>query len=125
MNVTASIPWLRVADLERSRAFYEQGFGMELLIDQGDCLLLGTGGGVYLGLCKRPDPRETPGLLLCFIDEDIEARTELLVECGAILEQPVQRNETYSIVHSFLRDPDGHRLEIQRFLDPEWHRPVR
>ncbi len=124
MPAVEMITWLYVSDLDRSRDLYARGFDLTLLLDQGDCLLLGTADGAYLGLCLRPPPTDTPGLLLCFIVDNVEKRTARLVELGATLEKDPQHNAKYGIVHSFLRDHDGHRIEIQRFDDPQWKEPL-
>ena len=121
MYVTEMITWIYVSDLDRSRLIYEQGLGFKPLIDQGDCLVLGNSSGSYLGLCCRPPPRTTAGLLLCFIDQDVVGRTDRLVTLGATLEQPPSHNPKYGITHAFLRDPDGHRIEVQKFDDPSWN----
>ena len=47
-----------------------------------------------------------------------------LVEAGTTVDQPPRHNPEYGITHAFYRDPAGYRLEIQRFDDPDWARPV-
>ena len=39
------------------------------------------------------------------------------------LEGPPKVNPTYDIYNFFARDPDGHLVEFQRFLDPAWPAP--
>ena len=41
-----------------------------------------------------------------------------LVARGAVFERQLAHNPTFDITHAFLRDPDGHLVEIQRFATP-------
>jgi catechol 2,3-dioxygenase-like lactoylglutathione lyase family enzyme len=42
---------------------------------------------------------------------------------GARADGAPRENPRYGIYHFFFfSDPDGHRLEVQRFLDPRWDR---
>ena len=117
------ITWIRVADVAQAKTFYLAGLGARLVLEQGDCCILGYGDAAFLGLCTRPPPRETPGLLLCFVEDDVDARVAALVAAGATLETAPADNPTYRIYHAFLRDPDGHHLEVQRFWDEGWSQP--
>lgn len=118
--MTDVITWLRVEDVARSRRFYEEGLGARLVLEQGDCCILSVPPAAYLGLCTRPPPRDTPGLLLCFVEDDVDGRVDALLAAGATLEKAPADNSDYRIYHAFLRDPDGHHLEVQRFWDREW-----
>ena len=120
MTISDQITWLHVADLERSRRFYAQGLGLTTVLEQSGCCILRVTDSAFLGLCARPAPRDTPGLLLCFVTDDVEAAHARLLGAGAGPDTPPQENATYGIVHAFVRDPDGHRVEVQRFLDPDW-----
>jgi catechol 2,3-dioxygenase-like lactoylglutathione lyase family enzyme len=118
--ITELITWLYVEDLARSMRFYEEGLGLGRVLHQGDCAIYRVVGDAYLGLCARAEPRQTPGLLLCFVTEDVQGQYDRLLRAGAVSEQAPRQNDGYGIVHAFLRDPDGHRIEVQRFLDPGW-----
>jgi catechol 2,3-dioxygenase-like lactoylglutathione lyase family enzyme len=54
------------------------------------------------------------------VSRDVDGWHQHLAARGVVFEQPPQLNDRYNIYHCFLRDPDGHLLEIQRFLDPAW-----
>ena len=120
---TEMITWLYVSDVLRSRHFYEEALGLTLVLNQGDCCILSITDTAYLGLCQRAEPRETPGLLLCFVTDAVDEQVAALVSAGATLEQSAKNNEKYGIYHAFLLDPDGHRLEVQRFQNPDWNNP--
>jgi catechol 2,3-dioxygenase-like lactoylglutathione lyase family enzyme len=120
MSPSEMITWLYVQDMERSVAFYGRGLGLRKVLDQSGCCILRLSNTAYLGLCQRPSTGDASGVLLCFVEEDVDARVELLVAAGATLEQPPASNARYGIYHAFLLDPDGYRLEVQRFDDPGW-----
>jgi catechol 2,3-dioxygenase-like lactoylglutathione lyase family enzyme len=118
--VSEQITWLYVRDLGASRRFYRSGLGLTLVLQQSGCCILGVTDTAYVGLCERPPPRETPGLLLCFVVDDVAAAWQRLLDAGASPDSPPRHNPTYAITHAFVRDPDGHRIEVQRFDDPTW-----
>ena len=114
------ISWIYVENRDRSRSFYRDGLGLQEVLDQEDCSILRVTDSAFLGLCERPAPRGTPGLLLCFVEADVDGRVAELIAAGACLEQAPRDNPRYGIYHAFLKDPDGHRIEIQRFHDAGW-----
>ena len=62
------------------------------------------------------------------VTDQVETWHERLVEAGVVCDTPPKINETYHLHHAFYRDPDGHVIEVQQFLDPNWpdpHRPSR
>ena len=120
MRPREQITWLYVADLERSRTFYTAALDLRQVLEQSGCCILGLSETAFLGLCQRPPPRETPGLLLCFVTPAVKETYEALIRCGGRSEQAPKINPTYGIEHAFVLDPDGHRVEVQRFLDPDW-----
>ena len=49
---------------------------------------------------------------------DVDGAYEVLVALGVETEAPPKLNERFGIYHFFARDPDGYRLELQRFNEP-------
>jgi catechol 2,3-dioxygenase-like lactoylglutathione lyase family enzyme len=115
----AQITFCGCADLERTAAFYEDALGLELVLDQGRCRVYRTAGSAYLGFCQHLEV-ESPGVILTLVADDVEDRHRRLVERGVPVEAEPKHNDEFGITHFYLRDPDGHRIEIQRFDDPEW-----
>jgi len=127
LTVDAHITFLYTRDLERADRFYRGTLGLELALDQGRCRIYRVRPGAYIGLCARQAPAATPEtasgsdcVVLTLVCPDVEGWAEVLADRGAELEGPPEINPAFGIFHFFLRDPDGHRLEIQRFLDPRW-----
>lgn len=120
MSFDQLVVFLRVADLERSARFYGDVLGLELVLDQGRCRIFRVSGSGYLGVCEGvPVP---DGVIVTLIDERVEERCAALEADGVRFEKRVAYNSTFDVTHAFLRDPDGHLVEIQRFESVRWPR---
>lgn len=121
----ALVVFLYVDDLERSAAFYGEALGLPLVLDQGACRLYRVAATGFLGVCGSGDRPTTPdGLIVTLVRDDVDAYCQELVARGVVLEQAPQHNERFGIHHAFLRDPDGHLIEVQRFDDQTWDQPI-
>ncbi len=120
MIADAQITFLPSADLGRSRAFYEGVVGLELVVDQGSCLIFTVADGAFLGTCQRDVVESTEGVIFTFVTDDVDGWCTRILDAGGRIESGPDHSAQYGIYHAFLRDPDGHRLEIQRFDDPDW-----
>jgi catechol 2,3-dioxygenase-like lactoylglutathione lyase family enzyme len=109
-----------VADLERAAAFYQGVLGLELALDQGTCRIYRVCAGAFLGVCQREDARPAEGVIVTLVSQDVDGWARHLESEGVALEKPPTLNPDYDIYHLFVRDPDGHLVEIQRFEDPAW-----
>lgn len=119
----AFVTFLSVTDLDESAAFYEGRLGLVLVVDQGSCRIYRVSESGFLGLCVSDRPVGAPGLIVTLVRDDVESYCAELVADGLVFERPVAHNERFGITHAFLRDPDGHLVEIQRFDDPDWAAP--
>lgn len=112
----AQITFLTVADLDRAATFYGDVLGLELVRDQGACLIYRVTEAAYLGVCSHrpPDPG---GTIVTLVTDDVDAWAARVVQAGHAVEGP-SANDRFGIRHCFVHDPDGHLVEIQRFDDP-------
>ena len=87
---------------------------MRKWLEQEDCTILERD-NLMLGFCQR-DSADTAGIICYWYDseEEVDEAYERLAD---ISEGPPVENEKYRIYHFFLQDPEGRRLEIQKFLD--------
>lgn len=121
----ALVVFLYVDDLERSARFYGEQLGLPLVLDQGQCRLYRVADGGAIGVCQSGNRPTTPdGVIVTLVRDDVDDYCRQLVERGVELEQPPTHNERFGIHHAFLRDPDGHLIEVQRFDDPDWAEPL-
>ncbi len=124
MNFDQLVTFLPVADLDRSRRFYEDTLGLELVLDQGDCRIYRVGAGdAFVGICARSAAAPSDGVMVTLVTSDVDAWHDRLIGAGVTCDRPPARNEQYSLHHAFYRDPDGHVIEVQTFLDPAWPAP--
>ena len=120
----AFITFLSVADLERSTAFYGDALRLPLVNDQGSCRIFKVSESGFLGICVSDRPVGAPGLIVTLVRDDVEEHCAALAAAGVEFEGPPAHNPRFGITHAFLRDPDDHLVEIQRFDDPTWAEPV-
>ena len=114
--IDAQITFLYVADLARSAAFYGDALGLELARDQGACHIYRVTDSAFVGVCdhREPDPG---GTIITLVADDVDAWADRLRAAGYEVDGP-HANERFALYHLFVRDPDGHLVEIQRFDDP-------
>ena len=110
----SGIVFLSTRRLEEVTDFYRSRFGMENWLEQKDCTIL-KHDNLLLGFCQR-EREDTCGIITFYYgsEEEVDSLYALLKD---ISEGPPRRNEGYRIYHFFLRDPEGRRVEVQRFLD--------
>ena len=118
----AAITFCYVRDLEASARFYEGTLRLPLVVDQGSCRIGRVADGGYLGFCERPVEPQPETILLTLVVDDVDGWHEHLVAAGVPVDEAPRHNPEYGITHAFYRDPDGYRVEIQRFDDPAWSR---
>ena len=118
--IDSQITFCSVADLQRTSNFWGQLIGLPLVLDQGTCRIYRTVGGAHLGFCQREDPGPVGSIILTLVSDEVDCWHERLQEVGVDLEHGPRHNPTYGIYHFFARDPDGYRVEIQKFDDPDY-----
>jgi nitroreductase len=105
---------------EKISRFYSDDLGMYLWLDQGGCRIFKSG-NLLLGFCER-EVIETSGIITFFFDsrKEIDAIYEKLKDRS---ENEPQYNPKYNIYHFFARDPEGRRIEFQKFESalPDYH----
>jgi catechol 2,3-dioxygenase-like lactoylglutathione lyase family enzyme len=104
----------------RSRAFYEEVLGFELVLDQGMARIYRIAGRSFFGIVDgnrghlRHQPRSAA--LLTIVAEDVAGWHARLQARGAPKLTEIQRGRYCE--HFFLEDPAGYAIEVQRFHDP-------
>jgi catechol 2,3-dioxygenase-like lactoylglutathione lyase family enzyme len=117
--LTQQIVFLYVRDLQASAAFYAGVLGLALARDQGACHIYRTAPNAYIGLCQRTEVTpQSDSLIVTLVTDDVDGWYARAVAAGAQVESPPVHSDVYHITHCFLRDPDGYRVEIQRFDEP-------
>jgi len=113
-----AITFLPTLNLAQTRDFYIGVLGLKLVVDQKSCLIFQIQDGVQFGFCQSEDALKDPTrIVLCLLTNDVEAWHENLFAQGIPCEGEPVSNPTYDITHFYVRDPNGYRIEIQRFND--------
>ena len=116
------ITFIYVRDLAVSKRFYEELLGLELIRDQVNCRIVKTSGDAYLGFCSDPNrKRGGDGVLITLVTPDVDDWYEYLQANNIVMFDPPRINPVYGIYHFFFLDPDGYKLEIQRFQNKNWN----
>lgn len=119
------VTFLAVNDLKNSASFYEDQLGLELVLDQGTCRIYRVSRDGFLGICEGSEMMEPSpdAAIVTLVSQDVDGWYKRLMAKGIVFEKAPTENTQYNIYHCFLRDPDGHLLEIQRFNAPQWPKP--
>ncbi len=115
----AGITFCYTDNLARTAEWYERVMGLELAVDQGKCRIYRVAGQGFLGFCERAAVGiNHDDVVLTFVTDDVDAWYDRLRSMGAIVSGQPETSETFGIYHFYARDPNGYRLEVQRFLTP-------
>jgi catechol 2,3-dioxygenase-like lactoylglutathione lyase family enzyme len=119
LTFDAHITFAPTADLAACANFYETVMLLPLVLDQDSCRIYRVAGGGYLGFCQTDSPLTADErLILTFVCANVDEWHARLNAQGVTTDGPPRENEQYQIYHFFARDPDGYRIEVQRFLHP-------
>ncbi|MGI9667344.1 MAG: VOC family protein [Acidimicrobiia bacterium] len=116
----ATITFLPCSDLGASREFYEAVLGLQLVADQGTCLIFKASADGFVGVCTRANPDPGDGIIVTLVADDVDRWCNEIVHRGGVLASGPEHSDSYPIYHAFIADPDGNLVEIQRFDDPDW-----
>ena len=110
--------------LDASTTFYGQTLELPLALDQGACRIFQVSSDGFLGVCRATEarPSNPEGVIITLVSDDVDGWYAQLTEKGVVFDTAPTANAEYNIYHCFLRDPDGHQIEIQSFGDPAWRR---
>jgi catechol 2,3-dioxygenase-like lactoylglutathione lyase family enzyme len=121
---------LRVADLERSVAFYQLLGFTQLVASDGYARFLCPDGESTLSLESRGEPPRSTGteVTIHFETDRLDALVAELEDRGVVFEQQ-PTDQPYLWREATLRDPDGHRLFLYHAgvnrIDPPWRLPAQ
>ena len=124
-SIEQQITFLYTQDLDETARFYEELLGLQLKLDQGSCKIYTITQNSFLGFCQRANagqeiPKHPDDVIFTLVTHEVDAWFTFLEKQEVNIEKPPAFNPKYNIYHCFLRDPNGHLIEIQEFLDPTW-----
>ncbi len=119
-NPKSGITFLKTQDLDRTTDFYINIVGFDLALDQGSCRIFRICRNCFIGFCLTDGTTGSDEVIITIEIDDVDGYCQHLKSRGAEIEVPPRINTRYNIYQMFIRDPNGYRIEIQRFLDPNW-----
>lgn len=118
---TAGITFLPTADLDSTRIFYQDSLGLPLRLDQGTCLIFQITPESHIGFCSGLKPVDQPNeIIVTLVTDEVDSFHNHLSSKSVETDGPPRLNEKFQIHHFFTKDPNGYRVEVQKFLDPRW-----
>jgi catechol 2,3-dioxygenase-like lactoylglutathione lyase family enzyme len=121
--IDSQITFLYTDDLAQMAQFYGDVIGLSLKLDQGTCRIYQVAADSYFGFCQRsastpPSQQQQSQVILTIVTHNVDKWHQYLAEHDIRPDNPPTISSEYGIYHFFVRDPDGHLLEVQQFLDP-------
>lgn len=117
-QIEGHIVFLPTEDLEQTDRFYRSVLGFRLALDQGACRIYTLPGGGYWGFCTHSQAMADPGrVVLTLLVADVAKWHFALARAGVPVDGPPRVNDAFRIEHFYATDPNGYRVEVQRFLD--------
>jgi catechol 2,3-dioxygenase-like lactoylglutathione lyase family enzyme len=121
--ISQSIVFTYTDDLERASRFFREIMALDFVVDQGACHIFRLTAESYLGVCRLPDrPQGKVGVTISLVSDDVEGWHDFLTQQGVSCVQPPRASPEFGVTSTLFLSPDGYRIEIQRFDDPDWHR---
>jgi nitroreductase len=110
----SGIVFLGTKKMQSIREFYMERIGMDLWLEQADCIIL-KHGNMLLGFCEREEAN-VDGIYTFFYDrrEQVDAMYEALKDVATT---ELENVEKYRIYRFFALDPEGRKVEFQHFVD--------
>lgn len=115
MNLNGYVHFNGTDDIERCHEFYHDFLGLKLYLEQARCRIYELPGGNLVGFCEHMEVAKK-GNMLTFLSDHVDDVYDEFVKAGIEVDGAPRTNEKYNIYHFFTTDPDGHALEIQKFL---------
>ena len=120
LEISAQITWVYTENLDASCRFYGSVLGFPLERNVKTAMIYRTAAQSFIGVCEAFGDRvvEPEGSMITFVTGDVDGCYERLTAAGADVDGPPHTLEQFGIYTFFARDPNGYRIEFQKFLEP-------
>jgi hypothetical protein len=119
-NYPSAITFLYYDDLEYGRHFLGSVLGLPLVMDQGFAAIYEVSSTSYVGAVQRKDHTRTVGdSLISLNTTDVQAAYDNLPKEALMDLTTITRIPSIPLDSFFFSDREGHRFEIQQFLNDD------
>jgi catechol 2,3-dioxygenase-like lactoylglutathione lyase family enzyme len=121
LGFKATVLWMYYKDMERIQRFYQDKFGLELLVDQGWAKIYQTSPTGFIGLVDETrgmhSYSEQKAVTVSFFTDDLRGWYEYVRDSAAFELRSTELDEEGPRVKAFVGyDPEGYYLEFDTFL---------
>jgi len=120
--LTGQITWVYTRDLEAAERFYGGQLALREVYRTEAARIYACGPSAHIGVCREFDDRvvEPKGGMITLLTDDVDGWYAHLQAAGVPMLGPPERHARFAIYSFFALDPEGYRIEFQKFLDPAW-----
>lgn len=123
LGVLANIIWLYYKNLEEAQEFYENVFGLDLLVDQGFAKVYSSSPTAFVGLVDEAQGlhrfSEEKAVTLSFISEQIDSWYQHLLDKGLEMREALADADSIPVRAFVTYDTAGYFIEFDGFLEDE------
>lgn len=117
LPIASQITFCYTDNLTVTDEFYRGTMGLRLVADRNGCHIYQVTDSAMIAFCQRSAVSAYhDDVILTLVTDEVDGWYERLRAAGATVGEPPAVNERLGIYHFFARDPNGYRLEFQRFL---------
>ncbi|NNE69438.1 MAG: VOC family protein, partial [Rhodothermales bacterium] len=120
LGFKATVIWLYYRDMDRAQRFYEETFGLDLLVDQGWAMVYQTSASGYLGLVDESrgmhNFTDEKAVTVSFLTDDLDGWFSYARGGAMELRADTLSGEGDRVDAFVGYDPGGYYLEFDRFL---------
>lgn len=124
-SIGQAITFITGSDMDRSRAFYHDTLGLQIVWQRPGVTIFEIAPNGYLGVIVAPGREPRPeGITIAMVTDDIQGLHDRLVAAGVTPKGPPQYAEAFDNTFFFIDDPDGHAVEMVAMHDKSWPMPL-
>jgi len=123
LGIQGNVIWLYYKDIPAAQKFYEENFGLELLVDQGFAKVYSSSPTAFIGLVDESQGLHRfsaeKAVTISFLTSHLEQWFEHLKNKQVPMRTPAIETESEAVRVFVCYDPAGYYLEFDTFLEHE------
>ena len=120
-SISHNITFTYTTDLAAGSRFFQDVLELDFVVDQGACHIYRLTETNFIGICDLPDrPSEPVGVTITLVSDDVDGWYRFLADKGVEFVRTPAYSDPLGVYSTLFLSPDGYRIEIQSFDDPDW-----